>query len=61
METDSSPTGRRWAPTAAGWGGAAELLGWPLASQAGRGRGFQLAPHRVAGWLGSTSKGSNSR
>lgn len=53
METDSSPPappGHRWALTTAGMeaggAGAAELLRWPLATQAGRDRGFQQAPHK---------------
>lgn len=55
MVTDTSPT---WALTGThspwlAWGldqaRAAELLGPPLVSQAGRGRGFQLIPHTTAG------------
>lgn len=55
MVTDSSST---WALLGThsprlewglGQGRAAELLGPPLVSQAGRGRGFQLAPHTMAG------------
>lgn len=44
------PPGHRWALTTAGMeaggAGAAKLLRWPLATQAGRDRGFQQAPHK---------------